>query len=452
MAADSGGSIPVFGSRFALLDGNEANCNAKFSVMGKNKKRHAQREVVGEINFTKQQRLDGGDNGSRFLILSRTDKDKTMEDVNPFLIKRAIDAISANIKIERYKNGTLLLKTVNRHQAEKIIKQTKLTDGINIAVIDHPSMNKSKGTIYCPDLKMLKDEEILKELSPSHVSEVKRITRKDKSGKIVETGAFILTFDLGALPSSIDAAFYQCKVRPYVPFPLRCMTCLRYGHKKDQCKGNGICAMCANLFHDKKPCASTLTCVNCRGSHSALSRECPVFIDEFEIQRIRVEERVSLKDARRIRRLRVPNVITVRPNLRESYAAALRNERREEHQQPTSGNSTTSKPTTTETTNENIEPTESSPSHTNQDKPSTTTQSPSWADMMETPDTSSSKTTDQKETNDKQSSLEETGSHLSQQTNDEPLPQQLSHASSNITYTSNSNNVSIPNTVENIIG
>ncbi|XP_055591442.1 uncharacterized protein LOC129743433 [Uranotaenia lowii] len=442
MAADSGGPISTFGSRFAILDETTTDDTSKTSKMGRNKKRLAQREALGESAFTKQQRLDRADNGSRFLILTRTDEGETMDKINPFFIKRAIDAISAGIKIERYKNGTLLLKTVNRHQAEKMIKQTKLTDEINIAVTDHPSMNKSKGTIFCPDLIMMKDEEIVKELASSHVTEVKRITRKNSKGKFEETGAFILTFDLGTLPNSIDAAFYQCKVRPYVPFPLRCMTCLRYGHKKDQCKGNGICANCANLFHDKTPCATTVTCVNCRGNHSALSRECPIFIDEFEIQRIRVEERVSLKDARRLRRLRVPSVTTVQPRLRESFASTLRKGRGEENQQSISGNSTTNQPSkiettnqtsTIETTNKNIESSKTSLENNNQEKSETNSQSLSWADMMETPSTSSSETTTQQQSNDKKTSLETTtqetsGSNLSAQINDEPLPQRLDHA------------------------
>lgn len=38
----------------------------------------------------------------------------------------------------------------------------------------------------------------------------------------------------------------------------------------------------------------------------ALDRSCPIFEDEFEIQKIRVTERITMREARRKRRLQIP--------------------------------------------------------------------------------------------------------------------------------------------------
>ncbi|XP_055528048.1 uncharacterized protein LOC129720586 [Wyeomyia smithii] len=145
------------------------------------------------------------------------------------------------------------------------------------------------------------DQEIVEEMKDIHVIDVKRIKRR-KGDQYEDSGAFILTFNLGTLPGSIDAGFHRCKVRQYVPPPLRCMNCLKFGHKKDQCKGNQVCANCASLYHGKTECQQKTTCVVCLEDHHALSKNCPVYIDELEIQRLRVIEKITYREARQKRR------------------------------------------------------------------------------------------------------------------------------------------------------
>ncbi|XP_055605615.1 uncharacterized protein LOC129753793 [Uranotaenia lowii] len=234
-----------------------------------------------------------------------------------------MDSITPNVNISRMQDGELLLKTVDRKQAEKLVKQSSL-GGIPISIVEHGSLNNSIGTIFCYDLKMHKDEEILSELSSQGVTQVKRMQRKNSKGKLEDTGSFILTFNLSNLPSSIDVGFYSCKVRQYIPNPLRCMNCLRFGHKKTQCKGNQICGSCAHLFHGDSECEKKFCCINCQGDHHALSKECPIYIDEYEIQKIKVSEKISMREARMKRRLQTP--YPAPPRQRRSYAEVTMNQ------------------------------------------------------------------------------------------------------------------------------
>lgn len=348
---DSGGgeSSWAFGSRFNGLNLDQPELDwTQRQTRGKNRgtkgsKRTAVRETHREHQFTKHLRVEStpAHNGPRYLILKRTDERTTMTTVSPFFIRKAMDCITPNVTITRTKDGGLLLKTVDKQQALKLLKQKVLGETINIEIVEHPTLNTTRGTIFCPDLKMHTDEEITEELKDSHVVNVKRIRRR-KGQDFEDSGAFILTFNLGILPSSIDAGIHICKVRQYIPAPLRCMNCLKFGHKRDACRGNQICANCANLYHDKTDCQQGAKCVVCRGDHHALSKDCPVFIDEFEIQRMKVTEKITYREARQKRRLQAPDPNP--PRLRQLFSSQLKiqnhNNNEEQQWNPVSNNST----------------------------------------------------------------------------------------------------------------
>ncbi|XP_053691691.1 uncharacterized protein LOC128740187 [Sabethes cyaneus] len=318
MGDDPGGGEPsrAFGSRFGPLAYIEDREAKQTGTTHKHKKRGITRDLVQEKSFAKEARLEGN-NGSRYLILTRTDEGETMEKVSPFFIKKAIDTITPNVVISRMREGKLMLKSIDRQQAEKLMKQTVLGGKISIKVEEHPTLNLTKGVISCRDFKYLKDEEILEELKTEHVVAIRRFKDRIQDGKPLISSTFVLTFNLGHLPSSINVGFYNCRVKQYIPSPLRCFNCLQFGHSKERCRGNRICAKCAKLYHEQD-CISPVVCVNCRHEHHALSKTCPVYEDECEIQKLRVTEKISIREATRKRRLQAPNPIPAR--LTRSFA------------------------------------------------------------------------------------------------------------------------------------
>lgn len=234
---DPGGGGPSwsFGSRFELLPEIISRPTADNKPSrNKQNKRTATKNTNCDTDYRKLQRIDPSSNGGRYLILTRTDNNQTMNNVSPFFIKKAIDNITPNIKISRIRDGSLLLKSTDYNQAVKLMKQTILGGEIGIKIVEHPTLNQSRGTIYCPDLIWLNDEDILEGLKESRVVAIRRITRKTREGKPEDTGTFILTFNLPQIPTTIDVGFYNCRVRQYIPSPLRCTNCLKFGHKADQ--------------------------------------------------------------------------------------------------------------------------------------------------------------------------------------------------------------------------
>lgn len=77
-------------------------------------------------------------------------------------------------------------------------------------------------------------------------------------------------------------------VRVYIPPPLRCFTCQRYGHVAAVCKGKIRCSNCGGE-HKYGECeeGATQKCCNCGGEHSAAHGGCEVYKRMFEVQKMK---------------------------------------------------------------------------------------------------------------------------------------------------------------------
>ena len=170
---------------------------------------------------------------------------------------------------------------------------------IPIKVSAHTSLNSSKGVIRSRDLEGVSEDEMLDNLSSQGVSAVKRINIR-RNNELVPTNTFILTFSKPLLPDSIKAGYLKIPIVPFIPNPLRCFKCHRYGHGENACRGKVTCARCGQVDHESKTCTNTISCANCKGSHFAYSRECPKWKQEKQVQQVRVEKQVSFPEARRL--------------------------------------------------------------------------------------------------------------------------------------------------------
>ena len=119
------------------------------------------------------------------------------------------------------------------------------------------------------------------------------------------------------MPSSVKLAWLNCPVRPYIPNPLRCFNCQRFGHSKQSCRSKPVCARCSGPDHSDNTCELQPLCINCKGAHAAYSRSCPRWSQEKEIQSTKVLQNVSFDEARKIVTARTP-----RPGV--SYSAAAK--------------------------------------------------------------------------------------------------------------------------------
>ncbi|XP_021367460.1 uncharacterized protein LOC110459502 [Mizuhopecten yessoensis] len=163
--------------------------------------------------------------------MSSTTSGKTAATLSPLLLRKGIKGIAGDVKsVKPLGSGDLLIEVFRKQQAINLLGTTSF-GGISVIVKPHPSLNSSKGVIRCPALRNDADAAILEYFQEEEitVSEVRRILSK-KNNKLVPTDTFVLTFATPSLPSAVVIGYQRCSVSVYIPNPLRCRNCQKYGH------------------------------------------------------------------------------------------------------------------------------------------------------------------------------------------------------------------------------
>ncbi|GBL80659.1 hypothetical protein AVEN_258806-1 [Araneus ventricosus] len=189
-------------------------------------------------------------------------------------------------------------------QAKQIAKLNPFST-IPATVNPHAILNSSKGVISCGELLNESVEKITEELSNQGVTHVRRITIR-RDGQLLNTKHLILTFDSVKLPEHIKAGYMRFSVRTYIPNPLRCFKCQRFGHSKTSCRGTLTCARCAEVGHESNDCTRTEKCVNCKGEHTSFSRNCFAWKQEKEIITTKIKKQISYQEARKLVKSQTP--------------------------------------------------------------------------------------------------------------------------------------------------
>jgi hypothetical protein len=203
-----------------------------------------------------------------FLIVKSVDECKTLSSCNPYLILKNVKRIAREPhSIKKLRHGTLLIHCQSEDQATKLLRVQELCS-LAVTVSGHASLNVCKGDISCFDLLNAPVEQIKKNMKRYKVVEVKRILSR-KSGSLEPTPALIVSFALPSLPVEVKCAYYNLKVRPYIPNPMRCFKIKRFGHTQSRRTKPTICPDCGLKEHESTQCEGENYCVNCKGDHSA---------------------------------------------------------------------------------------------------------------------------------------------------------------------------------------
>ncbi|GFU02280.1 uncharacterized protein TNCV_2921731 [Trichonephila clavipes] len=189
---------------------------------------------------------------------------------SPFAIQKDLIGIGGEPKsVKRLRSRDLLIETASALQTSFLLVKSFLNRPVTVS--PHKSLNSCRGVISEPDLLGTSDSEILEGFSAQGVTQVRRITIKNVS-TIVPTKHLILTFNSPKLPNTIKAGYLHCKILPYIPNPLRCFKCQRFGHSQTACRGQLTCSRCASVGHASSDCTLEQRCVNCSQPHSSDSK------------------------------------------------------------------------------------------------------------------------------------------------------------------------------------
>ncbi|GFT17977.1 uncharacterized protein TNCV_4911311 [Trichonephila clavipes] len=241
----------------------------------------------------------------RFLLLALQNNE--MSNKSPFAVHKALIGIGGEPKsVKRLRSGDLLIETNSAIQAKSfLLAKTFLNSPL--IVTPHKYLNSCRGVISEPDLLTTSESEILEGFSDQGVIQVSRITMK-KNITVFPTKHLILTFNSPNLLISIKAGYLNCKIRPYIPNPLRCFKCQRFGHSQTSCRGQLTCSRCASVGHSSTDCTLEPKCINCPEPHPSDSRFCSKWKIEKQIQEIKTNKNLSYPEARKLIALQKTNI------------------------------------------------------------------------------------------------------------------------------------------------
>ena len=153
---------------------------------------------------------------------------------------------------------------------------------------------------------------------------IRNATRmKTRDGQ--ETASILVEIQ-GPVPSSIRIGFLGTfQIKDYIPEPMRCFKCQRFGHHKAQCTSEIRCAICSGR-HDTDACIqkhkdgqqTTAKCPNCGKGHHAWYTRCTE-----RIKRIQQRKTVGTTSAKPAPTSRTP--VTKTATAEKTYAAATTN-------------------------------------------------------------------------------------------------------------------------------
>ena len=248
----------------------------------------------------------------RYLVMSG--QDQSFRKLYAIAISKAIQGLCGEPKdIRRLRSGDLLIE-VHRDAQSRSLLGTLMLHNCPVKVTEHRTLNYCKGVIHSHENLTCSEDEILEYLAPTGVTAVHRIVNRHTGA----TPTLIITFHGNTLPTAIKLGYEYCRVSPYIPNPLRCFVCQNFGHHGKACtKKSPVCAKCASKDHTssfENPCKNPAKCSNCSGNHPAYSRSCPVWIQEQQVQKLKIQQNLTFPQARKLVQAKDNGV---------SYAAAV---------------------------------------------------------------------------------------------------------------------------------
>ena len=227
------------------------------------------------------------------------DNDLPLSKLSPFAVQKGFQAVAETLKsIKRLRDGCFVVECTRRWLAMGLLKTSWLVDRPTYVSI-HKALSSSHGLIPCHELSGMMEMETKMELQEQGVVEVRRVTMKRDTEK-VPTNTLFLTFNTPDLPKEIMVGYLKVKVALFVPNPVHCFNCNKFGHTSQHCKVAAKCLGCGKDKHEGR-CEGPKLCSNCNGPHASSAKDCPVWQKEKEIQHVCGEKHVSFPEARQLK-------------------------------------------------------------------------------------------------------------------------------------------------------
>ena len=133
------------------------------------------------------------------------------------------------------------------------------------------------------------------------MTNIRRITIK-KDEEQIQTNTYILTFNKPHTLKKVNIGYGPERIEQYIPAPLKCFKCQKYGHHREACRGRETCAKCGEKDpdHMEEDSLKEIRCPNCQQDHTAYSKYCNVYKKEKEILEVKYKKNITFLETRKI--------------------------------------------------------------------------------------------------------------------------------------------------------
>ena len=262
----------------------------------RNKKRRNFKVDPTLIHFN---HIFGANNWSRFLVL------KTERRISPLVLENKLLSLcpTREMCFRPQKTNEWLIEATTKAQSDIFLKIEEI-QGIKVSVKSHDMLNYIQGTVVLPQIdedEEIPDKTILLDFLKLRYDNINNIevfeipNRKDHKKPIRIAKIKFIGQDL---PQKIKILGHNREVRPYVPKPLQCKLCCKFGHTHKVCQNKEICIVCGSEEHTTNWKCPDMNCSNCGQLHHARSKECPFYMYNTELKLLMTRTGMAVREAK----------------------------------------------------------------------------------------------------------------------------------------------------------
>lgn len=162
---------------------------------------------------------------------------ENMKKINPFLLTTNLAGKIGEIQFAKVLNdGNLLVRCNSGEQIDKALKLKEIGNNKVVSTMKVGAQNEGgcKGVITGVPMNV-RMEELKKCIKGGNVKEAQRL-KTTKEGVKKDSGTVMIEFEGENVLKRVFLGFVSFPVRVYVPKPLRCFNCQKFGHTAKNCK------------------------------------------------------------------------------------------------------------------------------------------------------------------------------------------------------------------------
>jgi len=276
---------------------NEMCCDNEdsFQLVRKNKKkRHRDHGSSEEIEVRKSKHMSSDKElvstpVENLVTVVVTCKTINLGMASPVAIAKWLEqAVSDVENVKAISNGLRIRTTDSKVKAMKMHLKTYKKEAVSFQVQENKT--KIKGVLYRVPQNVTQNdfEDLL------YVEKAEKVYKGSSP-----TGTVFVTFSKyqKTVPESIKVGYLNFKVHQFIPQPLRCYKCQRFGHTATSCHGKERCVKCGGEHKEDICPQENQKCCNCGGDHRANSKECEKYQQEKKTLQIKTEQKISYAQA-----------------------------------------------------------------------------------------------------------------------------------------------------------